>query len=101
MRSLSVIAAVTVVGCAGSTDVVPTGPGTYMVASHGTTESSSGSAQKAKALEKAREYCEKSGKRLETIRAIDSGPESYGKVSSAEVHFRCVTGPTSNEVVVP
>jgi sarcosine oxidase gamma subunit len=93
--TLGAVVTVAMAGCAGSTDVVTTGPDTYMVASHGTTEGSSGSTQKAKALEEAREYCEKSGKQLETIRAIESGPGNYGKTSSAEIHFRCVTTATS------
>lgn len=91
MRSALWVVVVGISGCGGSTDVVPTGLDTYMVASQGTTAGSSGSAQRAKAFEEAREYCERSGKQLETISVIDSGPGSYGQSSSAEVHFRCAT----------
>jgi len=88
-RTMSAIVAVAGVGCAGSTDVIQTGPDTYMVATHSTTGSTSGAEQRAKAFAEARDYCEKSGKQLETIRAVESGPAI--NTSSAEVHFRCVT----------
>lgn len=94
IRTLSAIVAVAMAGCSGSTDVIPTGLDTYMVASHEATDSSSGPAQRVKAFEEAREYCEKSGKQLQTIRVIDSRPGSEGKTSSVEVHFRCVTTAT-------
>ena len=76
--------------CAGTThEVVPTGKGTFMVASHGTMGWSSAGAQKAKALEDANNYCKNQGKEVETIsdRETDSG---FGKIASAEVEVRCV-----------
>ncbi len=51
---------------------------------------SSGPTEKAKALQKAAEYCNGMGKELQTISANDSGPGGFGKISSAEVQFRCV-----------
>ena len=76
--------------CAASTEVVPEGHNVYMVASHGTMGWSSGPAQKAKALQKAHDYCKHLGKEMEPISEIDSGSGSFGKTSSGEVHFRCV-----------
>jgi hypothetical protein len=88
---LRAVALLALAGCAGSTHVVPTGSGTYMIAAHGTMGWSSGPAQKAKAFEEASAYCKQSGKELETISATDSGAGVYGKISSGEVHFRCVS----------
>jgi hypothetical protein len=84
------IASIAVSSCAGSNHVVPTGQGTYMIAEHGTMGWSSGPAQKAKAFEEAQAYCQQTGKQLETISATDSGAGGFGKISSAEVQFRCV-----------
>jgi hypothetical protein len=79
------------VGCASTSHVVPTGSDTFMVAAHGTMGYSSGPEQKAKAFEEAAAYCKLSGKELETISATDTGAGVWGKISSAEVHFRCVS----------
>jgi len=95
-RALVAVVAAATVGCTGATDVVPTGAETYMVTSHGTMGSSSVPEQRAKAFEEAREYCEKAGKKFETIRVLDSGPGGDGRTATAEVHFRCVTAATPN-----
>lgn len=84
------LACVALAACAGSTNVVPEGRDAYMVASHGTMGWSSGPAQKAKALEEAGAYCQKLGKQMEPISESDSGAGGFGKISSGEVHFRCV-----------
>lgn len=85
-----VASALLVAGCAGVTDVVPTGPDTYMVASHSTMGWSSGPAQKAAAFEKANDYCNGLGKVMQVIKARDSGNGAFGKISSGEVDFRCI-----------
>jgi len=92
MGAASVMIAVSVSGCAGLTDVVKTGPETYMIASHGTMGWSSGPAQKAKAFEGAAKYCRQQGEQMRAISAVDTGAGAYGKISSAEVDFRCVSG---------
>ncbi len=76
-------------GCAGVTDVVTTGPDTYMLASHGTMGWSSAGAQKAKVFQDANDFCKRLGKQFEAIgsRGTDSG---FGQIASAEVEFRCV-----------
>ena len=78
------------VGCAGVTDVVETGPDSYMIASHGTMGWSSGPAQKAQAFTQANDFCQKTGKVVEVITSNDSGNGGFGKISSAEVSFKCV-----------
>lgn len=80
--------------CASSTSVVPEGHDTYMVANQSVMGWSSGPAQKAKALKEAEAYCQKQGKQSEPISEIDSGAGGFGKISSGEVHFRCVTPAT-------
>lgn len=89
--SAAIITALGVAACAGATNVVPEGGDKYMVASHGTMGWSSGSAQKAKALQEADDYCKQHGKQMEPISESDSGAGGFGKISSGEVHFRCVS----------
>ena len=48
--ALTLVIPTLLAGCAGATHVVSTGPGTYMIASHGVMGWSSGPAQKAKAF---------------------------------------------------
>lgn len=88
--SVATVGTMLLFGCAGVEHVVPTGPDSYMVASHGVMGWSSGPAQKAKAYEKAAAFCEQKGEELKTISATDTGAGAFGKISSAEVHFRCV-----------
>lgn len=84
------LALVLLAGCAGATHVVSTGPGTYMVASHGAMGWSSGPAQKAKAFEEADAYCKSRGLVFQAIRSSDT-PSGFGKVAAGEVEFRCLT----------
>ena len=84
------IAAVALVaGCAGVTNVVSTGPDTYMVASHGVMGWSSGGAQKAKAFQEADAFCKSLGKKLLPI-ATNESPGGFGMIAAGEVHFRCL-----------
>jgi hypothetical protein len=92
MRKLIAGICLALVACAGATNVVPEGGDKFMVASHGTMGWSSGSAQKAKALEEADAYCKQLGKQMEVVSESDSGAGGFGKISSGEVHFRCVPG---------
>ena len=87
--ALALIIAAPLVGCAGATHVVSTGPGTYMVASHGTMGWSSGPAQKAKAFEEANDYCKKLGREMQPINSSET-ESGFGKIASGEVDFRCV-----------
>ena len=80
---------VATVGCAGVTDVVSTGPDSYMVASHGTMGWSSGPAQKAKAFQQADEFCKAKGKVVQTL-GTSEHPSGFGQIASGEVEFKCV-----------
>ena len=86
---IALTVAVALTGCAGTTNIVSTGPGTYMAASHGVMGWSSGPAQKAKAFQDAGAYCGNIGRQLEPIRSSEV-PSGFGKIASGEVEFRCI-----------
>ena len=88
-KAYCVAAVVAVGGCAGITDVVSTGPDTYLIASHGTMGWSSGGAQKAKAFKEASDYCKKLGKQMHPINASETAG-GFGKIAAGEVEFRCI-----------
>lgn len=79
-----------VAGCAGVTNVVSTGPDTYMIASHGVMGWSSGSAQKAKAFQEADAFCKSLGKQLQPISTNETPGGGFGQIASGEVQFRCL-----------
>lgn len=85
----AVVAATTIGGCASVTDVVSTGPSTYMVAAEGVLGNSSSGKQAFKAQEQAAAFCAKQGKQVETI-STNEVPGGFGKVASATVNFRCI-----------
>ena len=87
--ALTLVIATLLAGCAGATHVVSTGPGTYMIASHGVMGWSSGPAQKAKAFEEADDYCKKLGKQMQPINSSETDG-GFGKIAAGEVDFRCV-----------
>ena len=87
--ALALSIAALLAGCAGATHVVSTGPGTYMIASHGVMGWSSGPAQKAKAFEEAGDYCKQLGKEMQPINSSET-EGGFGKIASGEVDFRCV-----------
>lgn len=92
MRSFTLapaLGALLLAGCAGMTDVVSTGPDTYLLAGHGTMGWSSGGAQRAKVIQQAGDYCRERNKRLEIIESRDTGTGGFGKIASGEVEFRC------------
>jgi hypothetical protein len=78
-----------IAGCAGVTDVVSTGPDTYIVASHSTMGWSSGGAQKAKAFQEANDYCKNLGKQMQPISSNETAG-GFGKIADGEVEFRCI-----------
>jgi len=90
MREIILTFACLVLGaCGGVTDVVKTGPDTYMVASHGTMGWSSGAAQKAKAFQDAENFCKHLGKQVQPIDTNET-PGGFGRIASGEVEFRCI-----------
>jgi hypothetical protein len=78
---------------AGGSDVVQTGPDTYILANHGVKGWSSGSTQKVKAIERASEYCKKLGKQMQIVNVTENAG-GWAKQASADVEFRCVVPTT-------
>ena len=83
------LAASIIGGCASVTDVVSTGPDTYMVAAEGVMGNSSSGQQAFKAQVQAVAFCNKQGKQVQTINSHEV-PGGFGKVASATVNFRCL-----------
>jgi hypothetical protein len=89
MNRLFALCLASLCSCAGSTDVVRGAGDSFIVANHGVMGWSSGPAQKAKAIDRARAYCEERGARLEVVTARDE-PGGFGRIAAAEVEFRCM-----------
>ncbi len=92
MKTLAVfvLVATGLAGCASVTDVVATGPGTYMVAAEGVVGNSSSGKQAFKAQKQAAAFCSKQGMQVETINTNEV-PGGFGKVASATVNFKCIS----------
>ena len=89
MKKQLLILAILLTGCAGQSKIIPTGNDTYLISSHGVMGYSSGDEQKVQAYEEANKFCQSQGKKIETVYANDSGAGGYGRISSAQVNFRC------------
>ena len=89
MKKLLLICFLTLSACAGQSKVIPTGNDTYLISSQGVMGWSSGHEQKVQAYEEANKYCQSQGKKLQTVSSNDSGAGGFGKVSSAQVNFKC------------
>lgn len=85
----AIITPLLLAGCAGATHVVPAGPDTYLIASHGVMGWSSGAAQKAAAMEQADAHCKRLGRIFEPVRTNET-PGGFGQIASGEVEFRCI-----------
>ena len=91
MRTLFAVLVIgsALLGCASVTDVVSTGPETYMVAAEGVLGNSSSGKQAFKAQEQAAAFCNAKGMQVETISSQEV-PGGFGKVASATVNFKCL-----------
>ena len=94
-RTILAAIAALIGGCAGVTNVVSTGPDTYMVASHGVMSFSFGPAQKAKAFQEADKFCRTHGRQMQPINSSET-PGGFGKIASGEVEFRCIKASRTN-----
>ena len=86
MRQTAALALLALAGCAGTAPASPPAAGT----------ASSSADQRAKALQRASEYCRKKGLVMEPARNADT-PTRPGQVA-AEVQFRCVKGKSGSPV---
>ena len=75
--------------CITTSEVVPTGHDTFMIASHGQMGHSSGPEQKARAFEGANAHCKKTGREVETLNQSET-QSAWAVAPSAEIEFRCV-----------
>ncbi|MDH5572126.1 MAG: hypothetical protein OEY89_10195 [Gammaproteobacteria bacterium] len=71
------------VACATSTNIVPAGKDTFLIAGDDSWDTISGKKIKTTLYQKANSYCEKNGKKLQPL---DESVSSY----SAELRFRCL-----------
>jgi hypothetical protein len=69
--SLTLAAVAQVAGCASVSDVVPTGPDTFMVA-----------------MQTANSYCLARAKQMQVIH-VESVEPFFGRAPSADINFRC------------
>ena len=83
------LVAVCCAACARSSRVVPSGKDTYFVARSVKGVETTGSRVKADALKEASEFCSKSGKTMEVIKATDKDMAPFRSDAQAEVEFRC------------
>ena len=86
MKTVTLILLYLLVGCSTGGAVVKINADTYLVANE--QYGSSGSSQKAKAIQKAIKYCEKSNKTME-MQSTKQADGALGSLPSAEVIFSC------------
>lgn len=90
LTGIAGLAAVSLVaGCASVSDVVSTGPDSFMVAAHGIDGNGSGAAQKAIALQAANTYCQARSRQMLVVH-VETVEPYFGRAPSAALDFRCV-----------
>jgi len=84
-KKVIIISSISLLGaCATSTNVVPAGKDTYLIAGDDTWGTISGEKIKTNLYQKANSYCEERGKK---VQPLDESVSSY----SAELRFRCLS----------
>jgi hypothetical protein len=88
---VSVIAIISISGCASRSGVVSMGNETYYVSVR-SPQISFGPpiTQKAEVFKQANQYCEEQGKKLETV-DLKEVNQIFGRHASAQLTFRCVS----------
>jgi hypothetical protein len=77
-------------GCGGtSSQIVPTGHGTFVIPRKDLLGLSSGSSEKAKAFQDAVAYCRKLGQDMETV-LMSEAEGGFGGLAAPEIEFRCI-----------
>lgn len=85
------IVAVTLVGCASNSGVVPIGKDTYMVSRQAATGFSGMGTLKADAFKEADAFCRSQSKVLQVVRTQDAQPPFIlGNFPKTEVEFMCL-----------
>ena len=79
------------VGCASNSGVVPMGSDTYMVSRQAATGFTGMGTLKAEAIKEAYEQCQKTGKSVQVLEAMDAKPPYiFGNFPKTEIRFKCV-----------
>lgn len=91
MKSLILILALAIVGCASNSGVVPIGPDTYMVSRQAATGFTGAGTLKADAFREANEFCISQKKSIRVTNSNESHPPYIvGNFPRAEVQFMCL-----------
>ena len=92
MKAMLAVLFVFVPGCASNSGIVPMGHNTYMVSRQAATGFTGMGTLKADAMKEAYEQCQKTGKAVQVIEAIDAKPPYiFGNFPKTEIRFKCVT----------
>ena len=86
--AISLLCLAVLSACATVSDVVPTGQGTYMLASSGIAGNGSGATQLANAIQKAGIFCSSQHKQMKIIHFGQTEP-MFGRAPSGQVDFSC------------
>jgi hypothetical protein len=77
--------------CASNSGVVPMGSDTYMVSRQAATGFTGMGTLKAEGMKEAYEQCQKTGKSVQVLEAIDARPPYiFGNFPKTEIRFKCV-----------
>ena len=91
MKKIIVLLCIGLCGCAVNSGIVNTGKDTYMVSRQAATGFSGSGNLKSKALQEAKEFCEKQGKNMKILSTSESKPPYvFGNFPKAEVQFMCL-----------
>ena len=91
MRTMLAFVFISVAGCASNSGIVQMGSNTYMVSRQAATGFTGMGTLKAEAMKEAYGQCQKTGKAVEVIEAIDAKPPYiFGNFPKTEIRFRCV-----------
>jgi hypothetical protein len=91
MKTMLALLIVWAVGCASNSGVVPMGTDTYMVSRQAATGFTGMGTLKAEAMKEAYEQCQKTGKSVQVLEAIDARPPYiFGNFPKTEIRFKCV-----------
>ncbi|MGH9962804.1 MAG: hypothetical protein ACREBC_37760 [Pyrinomonadaceae bacterium] len=87
--TMTLLISVLCVACSTTSGVVPSGKDTYLISRSEKGFDKTGSRVKAAVFKEASEYCSKSGKTMEVIKANEKDMVPFRSDAQAEVEFRC------------
>lgn len=91
MKYILIFTCVVLFGCASNSGVVPMGNNTYMVSRQAASGFSGMGTLKADAMKEAYQQCQKTGKSVDVIEAIDTKPPYiFGNFPKTEIRFKCI-----------